>query len=649
VESHLHDQSERSPEAVAVVDGNDRWTYAELESRSNQVASWLTAHGIGADDVVAIHVPKSGGLVAALFGVLKAGAAFMILDPAHPPARLIDHLQQVRPRGWIGIDAELPVTAEVAEFVAAAPFAARLALPRSSAGSAADPLLTFSTQAPRLARDPDDRAYVAFTSGSTGTPKAVEGTHRPLSHFLQWHAEAFSLTSADRFAMLSGLGHDPLLRDIFTPLWLGATLYIPSPSILGVPGELLDWMQEERITVVHLTPVMGRLLAGAALDGNGARDARLPSLRAVFFGGDRLTRFDLSQLRRLAPAAAPINFYGATETPQAMAYFNAAPNASLDAGASSATDLVPLGHGIDDAQLLVLNGASRQAGVGERGEICVRTPYLCRGYLGDPDATRERFRPNPYGNEVDDRMYRTGDLGMYLADGAVAFLGRADDQVKIRGFRVEPAEVEARIRQHPGVQDVAVVAVGKGDGERRLTAYLVLNPLVRLALAELRRFVQARLPEYMAPAALVVLDRLPVTPNGKLDRRALPAPEPIHLDHEAAYVAPRGRLDRTVASVWCGVLGLKAVGLHDNFFDVGGSSLAMVEVHARLQQALGRQISIIDLFIHADIQSLVEYLGRPPTDQPSLKRAQQRIDARARARDQRSVALESRRQRRPPS
>ncbi|MCP4655643.1 MAG: AMP-binding protein, partial [bacterium] len=373
-------RAERFPEHPAVVDPHQRWSYRELDERSNQLARHLLAHGV-AHAPVAIWAHRSASLVWALLGVLKAGAAFVILDPAYPSARLVRVLQQARPRGWLEIAGAGAPPAEVRSLVAELG-CCRLTLPGRSAAADEDLLAAQPVTDPAVPLCPDDLAYLAFTSGSTGEPKGIAGTHAPVGHFLDWHVATFGLSPSDRFSMLSGLSHDPLLRDVFAPLWLGATLVVPDPEEIGTPGWLAQWLRREQITVVHLTPAMGQLLV------TGEARETLPALRYLFFGGEPLTRPLLTRLRALAPEASCVNFYGTTETPQAMGYFIVPEKDDL-------RDVLPLGRGIAGVQLLVLNPAGTLAGIGERGEIGVRTPYLARGYLGDPELTRERFVPDP--------------------------------------------------------------------------------------------------------------------------------------------------------------------------------------------------------------------------------------------------------------
>ncbi|MCP4657458.1 MAG: amino acid adenylation domain-containing protein, partial [bacterium] len=412
-------QAARRPEGPALIDGGEIWSYGELERRSNQLARYLLAHGVEPGAVVAIWAHRSASLVWALLGILKAGAAFLILDPAYPAARLREYARQARPRGWLEMAAAGEPPAELVALVEELG-CCRLRLPSRSAAGAEQFLDEYSTAAPEVAIGAGDPAYVTFTSGSTGVPKGILGHHGPAGHFLDWHRAAFELSPNDRFSMLSGLNHDPLLRDIFTPLWLGAVLVIPDPDALLAPGWLAGWMRREAITVAHLTPAMGRLLAAA-----GGAPPSLPALRYLFFGGAALFRQDLDGLRELAPNAERVNFYGATETPQAMGVYTV--------GEGERRDTVPVGRGITDAQLLVLNPGGALAGVGEKGEICVRTPYLTRGYLDDRELTRKRFRLNPFTGIAGDRIYKTGDLGRFLPDGNVEFLGRAARQVRLRG------------------------------------------------------------------------------------------------------------------------------------------------------------------------------------------------------------------------
>jgi amino acid adenylation domain-containing protein len=555
VHERLSQQAHRTPGKVAVRHKEAAWTYGDLNSRSNQLAHYLLDHRIQPNDLVAIYGHRSAALVWALLGVLKAGAAFVILDPVYPSCRLIERLRAARPKVWLQIEAAGPLPNDLKEFLRTSSCRCRFELPSSL--MPAQILMDYPTNDPGISVRPDDLAYVAFTSGSTGEPKGILGTHRPLSHFLQWHTQFFDLNESDRFSFLSGLSHDPALRDIFAPLWLGATLCIPDSEHIGSADYLADWLKREEITISHLTPAMIQLLSGATpLTAQASPPSRASHsrLRYIFSGGDILSKSDVLSARDLFPSVTCVNFYGATETPQAMGYFIV----PEDKDDLQAKEIIPLGRGIEGVQLLVLNDARQLAGVGELGEIYVRTPYLARGYLDDDTLTQQRFSVSPFAPEIPgDRLYRTGDKGRYLPDGSVEFAGRTDNQVKIRAFRIELGEIEAALRQHPAVQESVVLArseiqtietegtenakskaytdpnnIENLESAKRLVAYLVTKQGAVPTTTELRAFLKQKLPEYMAPLVFVYLNALPLTPNGKVDRRGLPAPERVRPELE---------------------------------------------------------------------------------------------------------------------
>jgi amino acid adenylation domain-containing protein len=608
-------QARRVPQRPAVVDAHEVWSYAELEAWSNRLANYLRARGIQQQDVVAIYAHRSASLVWALLGVLKAGAAFTILDPAYPASRLIDCLRLAAPRGWIQMRAAGPPPEALEEFLATLSWRCRLELPQRTAAEVEALLQGYSTDNPGDMVGPDDLAYVVFTSGSTGKPKGILGAHRPISHFLAWYSQAFGLSASDRFGMLSGLSHDPLLRDILTPLWLGGTLCIPDPESLWSPGRLSDWMRQQELSVVHLTPAMGQLLTDMpSSSAAGTSEAmRLRSLRYACFGGDVLTKRHVAKLQALAPSAACVNFYGATETPQAMGYFiiPSAEDRDRHPGPEQEQlpESIPLGRGIQDVQLLVLNGARRLAGIGEPGEIYVRTPYLAQGYVDDEALTHERFIANPFTATAGDRLYRTGDLGRYLPDGAIQFLGRRDHQVNIRGFRIELGEIEAVLDQHPAVRQTAVVARQDATEDTRLVAYMTPRQSPPPPSETLRRFLEGRLPHYMVPATYVWLDALPLTPHGKVDRRALPTPD-LNLPRSArTRIASRNTVERQLTGIWEQVLGVHPIGVQDNFFDLGGHSLLAVRLFAHIERVVGQRLPLASLFQAPTIEAQAALLG----------------------------------------
>jgi amino acid adenylation domain-containing protein len=572
-------------EAIAIASPGETWTYQNLEIRSNQLAHHLQGQGVGAQEVVAIYAARRPELVLALLGILKAGAAFMILDPAYPSARSLAMLQIARPCGLIHLEEAGPLPGEIDAWAARVP--CRVRLPAFAAADIDSEALwgSIPITAPGVKVQPNDLAYVTFTSGSTGTPKCLQGTHRPLSHFMRWYTQSLQLTAADRVTMFSGLAHDPLLRDVFTPLWIGGTLCIPNEEALA-SGRVGDWMNEQEITLLHLTPPLADVLSAGRDPSKGACTA----LRYAVFGGDSLRPVHLDSIKQLAPQASCVNAYGATETPQIMSWYE------VPADFSSHVEQVPIGQGIDGVQVLVLNNAGKLAGIGELGEIHIRTPYLTRGYVNDEALTSARFLPNPFREEAGDRMYRTGDMGRLSPDGRIEFVGRRDSQVKIRGFRIEVGEVEAALGRHPAVRDVVVVPGEDGQGERYLVAYLATDEDGAPSISEVRGFLQQKLPEYMIPSAFVFLDTLPRTPNGKVDYRALPEPDLERSRLETQFVAPRTQVEKVLAKIWGEVLGLEGVGVHDNFFDLGGQSLLAVHLFARMQKILGKDLPLTTLF-----------------------------------------------------
>ncbi len=572
------------PDRVAVEDvQRSVWTYAELESRANQLARFLISQGVKKGDAVAVWAHRSVPLVQALMGTLKAGAAFMILDPAYPVPRLLDYLRIGRPTAWIAVPGAPPPPVEVEE---AASALCRVEL---------DALSRLPETDPDISIGPDDAACLTFTSGSTGMPKGVVGRHGPLTYFYPWMAERFGLSEDDRFGMLSALSHDPLQRDVFTPVWLGACMVLPDPDRIGAPGYLAGWLRSERVTVLHLTPAM----MGMVLDSTDKGPdliSDLPDLRRAFVVGDLLKKGDVEHLQEIAPSAVCVNLYGSTETQRSVSYFEVPRHPGLD---RLGKEVLPLGRGMEGCQLLVLNQGGSLAGVGESGEIYLRSRHLALGYLGDEALTAERFRPNPLlaSPEAGDRVYRTGDLGRYLPDGGVEFAGRADFQVKLRGFRIELGEVEAALARYPGVRECVVIAREDRPGDRRLVGYLVGSIAPGGAAPgqhDLRAFLGSRLPAYMVPAAFVVLAALPLTRTGKVDRRALPPP--AEEQHEADRIVEKSPVEELLTGIWADLLGVSDVALTQSFFELGGHSLLATRMISQVRAVLGVELPLRSVF-----------------------------------------------------
>ncbi len=603
-------QANRRPVASALVDAHESWSYQDLDRRSNQLANHLRQSGIKKGDIVAIYGHRSAPLVWAILGVLKAGAAFTILDPAYPAARLIDCLRIASPCGWLQIEAAGPPPETLEQFVRALDCRCRVILRARIECGEDDPLEQCSIERPNLEIDPDDLAYIAFTSGSTGVPKGVMGRHGPLTLFTSWAVDKFGLNERDRFCMLSGLAHDPLHRDIMTPLQIGGTICIPDPKDLEAPDRLRAWMRRQRITVANLTPGMSQLLTEGYRAGE-----QVNSLRYSFLVGDVLTKRDVSRLKKFAPAITCVNLFGSTETQRAVGHYIVPEESEVHSCEQAEKEVLPLGKGIRDVQLLVLNNNRRLCGIGELGEIYFRSPHLARGYLGDAKLTNERFIVNPFTNRSEDRLYRTGDLGRYLPDGNVEHLGRADRQVKIRGFRIEPGEIEAVLTQHPNVREAAVIVRSSNSAssefhlQAALVAYVVPERNSAITPDALRAHLNEKLPAYMIPSTFVLMESLPLTPNGKLDRRALPELEQI--DRELAdYTPPRSPIEQALAEVWQEVLAIRQAGIHDNFFELGGHSLLAVRLFAIMEKKFGKRLPLATLFQAPTIAQLAATLEK---------------------------------------
>jgi amino acid adenylation domain-containing protein len=558
-------QVERTPDAEAVAFEGERLTYAELNARANRLAHHLRALGVGPDARVGICVERGPEMVVGALAVLKAGGAYLPLDPAYPADRLRYMLEDSAPAALVtqsslaGTFAGLDVPVVELDAPAAA----------WAEGPETNPVCAGLT--------PEHLAYVIYTSGSTGRPKGVMVQHRSLVNHTAWQAAAFGIGARDTVLQRTSISFDASVWELWTPLATGARMLILSSDAMKDPGAIGRAVEEGGVTVAQFVPTLLQAVLGALPAG-----ASLPC-RTLFCGGEPLSAA-LVEEARAAGVGEVVNLYGPTEATIDSTW---QPCAAGDVRAPA------IGRPIANARTYVLDARGAPAAVGVAGELYVGGAGVARGYLGRAALTAERFVPDPFSVDGGARMYRTGDLGRWRADGTLEFLGRTDFQVKVRGFRIELGEIEAALRSHDAVRDALVLAREDASGDKRLVAYYLADEMV--AVEALRAHLGERLPEYMVPAAYVWMQAYPLTPNGKVDRKALLAPEGDAFSARG-YEAPAGETEKAVAAIWAELLGAERIGRHDHFFELGGHSLLAVRVVSRVRQALGVEAEIRDLF-----------------------------------------------------
>jgi amino acid adenylation domain-containing protein len=596
----FEEQARRTPDAVAVDFDDERTTYQELDRRANRLARHLQGLGIQAEKLVGICLDRTTEMVVAVLAVLKAGGAYVPLDPTYPADRLRymvddsglrvlvteDRLRERIPgygydRHAVSVDGDRDLIAK----------------------QSADPLNAEVAS--------HHRAYLIYTSGSTGKPKGVEIEHRSVANFLAAMRKEPGLSASDRLLSVTTLSFDIAGLELYLPLTVGATIVLASRDTATDAGQLMDLISRSRATVMQATPATWRLLVEAGWNGS--------SRLKVLCGGESLPR-DLAE--QILPRVRELwNMYGPTEATIWCTVHRV----------TSGTGPISIGRPIANMQAYVLDGSLHPVPIGVTGELWLGGDGLARGYLHRPELTAERFVPDPFAPVPDARLYRTGDLVRFHRDGTIEWLGRADGQTKIRGFRIELGEIETALAEFPGIRQAVVVVREASAGDQRLAAYLLpaksgLQPDLGAVAMQLK----SRLPEYMIPSSYTVMESFPLTPNGKVDRRALPAPDNQAGQNRPGYVPPGTETERAVASVWSEVLGVEKVGLHDSFFDLGGHSLLIVRVHSRLEKQVPNPPSLVDLFQYPTVAALADRLDRGATvrsfDQ-ARERAQRQLQA----------------------
>ncbi|MFE5096524.1 non-ribosomal peptide synthase/polyketide synthase, partial [Streptomyces sp. NPDC056638] len=582
-------QVRANPAAVAVVSGEVTLTYGELNARANQLAHALIARGVGPEQLVALALPRSAELVVAVLAALKAGAAYVPVDPQYPAARIAYLLQDARP-------SLLVTTGGIGELPGADPVE-RLLLDAADLDGLPD-------TDPEIPLDPGHPAYVIYTSGSTGNPKGVVVPHRNVVRLFGTTQELFEFSAKDVWTLFHSYAFDFSVWELWGPLLYGGRLVVVDHETSRSPHRFLELLARERVTVLNQTPSAFYQLMQA--DEEAPETGRSLALRTVVFGGEALEHTRLTSWYERHPDDAPllVNMYGITETTVHVTY------AALDRSGTAGQ----VGAAIPDLRTYVLDAHLRPVPPGVPGELYVAGAGLARGYLNRPGLTAGRFVADPFG-PAGARMYRSGDVVRRCADGSLRFVGRSDDQVKVRGFRIELGEIEAALAAHPGVTQATVLARQDRADDTRLVAYLVAAPGAAPRSAELREHLRERLPEYMVPAAFVTLEGLPLTANGKLDRRALPAPD---LAPTNTGRAPRTPQEQILCELFAEVLGVAEAGVEDSFFDLGGHSLLATRLTARVRATLGVELELRTLFETPTPAGVASALAGARQAQPAL-------------------------------
>lgn len=575
--------AEAAPDAVALQWQDRQCSYARLDAESNRVARHLHGLGLGRGDVVGLLLDDPLAHIAAVIGVMKIGGVFVTFDSSDPAARLQILVDTAEPTWWIVEQSAAAALAGIAGKFAKPPRGIWIGEAESPSGFAA---LGEASQAVHAAVNPEDPCYLFFTSGSTGKPKPILGQVQSLAHFIDWEIEAFRLDSTCRVSQLTAPTFDAFLRDLFVPLCTGGTLCLP-PSRRIAPDQLLNWLEEARVTLVHCVPsVLRNLLAYLKLEP-AAASARLPSLQRICLSGEVLLPETVQAWQaRFGPQVELVNFYGASETTMIRCYHRITAD-DIERG------FIPVGKPISHTEVIVLDPAGRPCPIGTPGEIFIRSPFFTLGYYRNPAMTAAVFVPNPLRPESAERVYRTGDMGLVLPDGGLRFLGRRDGQVKVNGVRVEIGEIENALLGHPQIVEAAVVPRSSDDAATTLHAYVVASGPVSVPP---RDFLAERMPVALIPQSFTELDSLPMTSSGKVDRKALSQRHESATLTPAAYAAPASATERVLITLYEEVLERRNVGGHDDFFALGGHSLRALLLLSRIRKAFGVEVALRILF-----------------------------------------------------
>lgn len=595
-------QARRTPGRIALVQDREQLTYGELDERANRLARYLRRNGVETESRVCICLEPGLELIVAVLAVLKAGAAYVPLDPAYPDSRLAFMLDDCGARVLLTKSRLLHGRLPRASVRAICLDAQQEEIAREAAD---DPAVEVSG---------DNLIYVIYTSGSTGRPKGAGVTHRGFVNLVNWFVSEFALTERERVLIVSSFSFDLTQKDIFAPLTMGAQLHFP-PAALYDPAEIVATISEAEITLVNCTPSAFYPL----VETSGPAFGKLGTLKHVFLGGEPIS---VSRLRAWAsqPGSAEIvNTYGPTEATDTCSAFRLSDFER--AGAP------PIGKPNDNAELLILDEHLNLVPPGVAGELCVGGVGVGRGYLNDPLTTGARFVPHRYSSVPGARLYRTGDLARHLPDGNIEFLGRLDHQVKVAGYRIELGEIEATMVQHPAVRDCVAVVRADAHGDARVVAYLVPDDGARVPdAATWRRYLAESLPSHMIPALFVTLEKLPLTPGGKVDRRALPAPDSNGAGRD--YVAPRTPVEEVLAGIWRELLAVERVGVYDNFLDLGGHSMLAMRCVAGIRQLFRIELPLRVLFESANLAELAQAMAayeERPGESEKIARVLQRV------------------------
>ncbi len=565
-------QAAATPNAVALRAGNETLSYCELNQRANRLAHHLQALGVGSETLVALCVERSLEMVVGLLGILKAGGAYVPLDPSYPPERLTYMVQDSQASVLVTLHNLLPHFSE---------HSARIVCLDTDADTlaqqcATDPISTVA---------PNNLAYVIYTSGSTGQPKGVQIAHSSLLNLVGWHQRAFAVTSADRATQVASPAFDATGWELWPYLSLGASVSLPDEETRVTPTLLRDWLVKQQITMTFLPTPLAESIIGLEWPST-------LSLRFLLTGADTLHSYP--------PASLPfalINNYGPTEATVVATSGPVLPREHTQ-------DLPALGRPIANTHIVILDEQLQEVPAGTPGELYLGGAGLARGYHNRPELTAQRFITSPFDPGV--RLYKTGDLAHWLPDGQIAFLGRADHQIKLRGYRIEPDEIVAALNQHPAISTSLVVAREDLSSEKRLVAYVVLAEAVEVTANALREHLATSLPDYMLPALFVNMPVLPVMPNGKMDRAALPAPDAINTLRESTstLAQPNTPTEARLVEIMAPLLGLEQLGIDENFFMLGGHSLLGAQIIMRVTATFGVNLTLLTLFEAPTVQQL---------------------------------------------